>query len=198
MTAASDPPGRLSWAQTRALISSDLDRLAVHLNQPTSWRHRIYFFMLPGFLVLFLHRIARYAYLRHWIVTARLIAIIAIYVTRSEIPPTASLGPAALISHATSVNIFGRIGARVTISGNVAVGGGMGTTDIGGGPGYPVIGDDVTLAYGACVLGPVCIGDGVRVGPGALVTSDVPAGSMVLWDRPRIVRGRVAETPTSA
>lgn len=185
------PPGkeRLSWTETRVLIRSDLRRLALHLNQPDSLSHRIYFFMLPGFLVLFLHRLSRYAYLRGWPGAARMLALLGLYLTRSEIPPTTSIGPSALISHATGVNLFGRIGARLTVSGAGAIGGGMGIEDIGGGPGYPVLGDDVVLAYGACVLGPVRIGNGVHVGPGALVTFDVPEGGLVLWDKPRVIRG---------
>lgn len=185
-TGASAP---LTWAETRALIGSDLDRLAVHLNQGDSFVHRIYFFLLPGFLALFFHRLSRYAYLRGWRGFARLIALLALYVTRAEIPPTTSIGPGALISHATCVNLFGKIGARFTVSGAAAIGGGMGIHDIGGGPGYPVLGDDVILAYGAHVLGAVTIGDGVHVGPGTLVTFDVPAGGLVLWDRPRVIRG---------
>lgn len=180
---------RLTWAETRALIGSDLDRVATHLNQSDSFFHRVYFFLLPGFLALFLHRVSRYAYLRGWRGFARLIALVGLYVTRAEIPPTTSIGPGALISHATCVNLFGTIGARVTISGSCAIGGGMGIQDIGGGPGYPVLGDNVVLAYGSHVLGAVNIGDGVHVGPGTLVTFDVPSGGLVLWDRPRVIRG---------
>lgn len=182
-----DPP--LRWAQTRALIRSDLARLARHLNRPDSLSHRIYFFMLPGFLVLFLHRLSRHAYLAGWPGLARLLALFGLYITRSEIPPTTSIGPSALISHATGVNLFGRIGARFTVSGAGAIGGGMGVDDIGGGPGYPVLGDDVVLAYGACVLGAVRIGNGAHIGPGTLVTFDVPEGGLVLWDKPRVIRG---------
>lgn len=191
------PADQISWAETKNLISSDLQRLSIHLKQENSIIHRIYFFLLPGFLVLFLHRLARYAYLNGWERFARILSLLGLYLTRAEIPPTTSIGPAALISHATCVNLFGRIGARVTISGSTAIGGGMGIQDIGGGPGYPVLGDDVILAYGACVLGAVRIGDGVHVGPGALVTFNVSAGDLVLWDRPRVLRGGAARQQES-
>lgn len=187
-------PARLSWAETRALIGSDLQRLAIHLNQPDSFVHRVYFFLLPGFLALLFHRLSRYAYLRNWRWVARLLALVGLYVTRAEIPPTTSIGPGALISHATCVSLFGTIGARITVTGNAAIGGGMGVQDSGGGPGYPVLGDDVLLAYGSHVLGAVRIGDGVHVGPGTLVTFDVPAGGLVLWDRPRVIRGGAHRT----
>jgi serine O-acetyltransferase len=179
---------RLNWAQTRGLIRSDLDRLAKHLGQSHSFLHRVYFFMLPGFLVLFLHRLSRYAYLKGWAVPARLLALLGLHLTHAEIPPTTSIGPSALIPHAPGISLFGKIGARVTINGAGATGGGFGIDDIGGGPGYPVLGDDVVLAYGAYVLGPVRIGDGVHIGPGTLVTFDVPDNGLVLWDRPRVIR----------
>ena len=178
----------LRWAETRALIRSDLDRLARHLNA-SSFTHRVYFFLLPGMQALFWHRISRYLLLRRWAKTARFLSLFALYLTRAEVPPTTSIGPSALIAHATGVHLFGRIGARFTIQGEGGLGGGFGVDDIGGGPGYPVVGDDVVLAFGAKVLGSVRVGDGVHVGPCALVTSDVPAGALVMWPKPRVILG---------
>ena len=179
----------VSWAQTRRLIASDIDRLAEHLQQPNSLTHRIYFFMLPGLQVLFWHRLSRFLLLKGWRRSARFLSLFAIYLTRAELPPTTSIGPSALIAHATGVYLFGRMGARLTVQGAGGCGGGFGIVDIGGGPGYPVLGDDVVLAFGAKVLGPVRIGDGVRVGPDALVTDDVPAHALVMWPKPRIILG---------
>lgn len=190
MKPLTDPP--LRWAETRALIRSDLDRLADHLQRDTWW-HRAYFALLPGFQALFWHRIARYCLLRGWTVPARIIALLAIYLTRAELPPTSSIGPSALIAHATGVYVFGRVGARLTIQGDGGFGGGFGIDDIGGGPGYAVVGDDVVVAFGARVLGAVRIGNGVRIGPGALVTMDVPDRSLVLWPKPRIIVGGAGE-----
>ena len=184
-------PEPLSWAETRTLIRSDLDRLARHLNA-SSFTHRVYFFLLPGMQALFWHRLSRYLLLRRWAKTARFLSLFALYLTRAEVPPTTSIGPSALIAHATGVHLFGRIGARFTIQGEGGLGGGFGVEDIGGGPGYPVVGDDVVLAFGAKVLGAVQVGDGVHVGPCALVTSDVPAGALVMWPKPRVILGGAA------
>ncbi len=179
----------LSWSETRALIRSDMVRLLEHLESPDQWGHRLYCFFLPGFQALFWHRVTRHLLLKGWRHSARTLSLMAIYLTRAEIPPTTSIGPSALIAHATGVYVFGRIGARVTIRGDGGFGGGFGAEDIGGGPGYPVAGDDVAVAFGARVLGPVRVGDGVNIGPGALVTSDIPAGSLVMWAKPRVIAG---------
>jgi len=196
------PPAQdlpLTWRETRALIRSDLDRLVRHLQQPDTFAHRAYDFLLPGMQALFWHRINRYLLLRGWRRLASVLHLMAIYLTRAEVPPTTSIGPSALIAHATGVYLFGRIGARLTVQGSGGCGGGFGETEIGGGPGYAVLGDDVTLAFGARVLGPVRIGDGVKVGPGALVTDDVPAGALVMWAKPRIIQGgALAAAPAAA
>ena len=187
------PPDRQTWRETRALIRSDLDRVARHLQQPDSLVHRMYFFLLPGVQALFWYRLSRYLLLADWKRLARFVSLFSIYLTRAEIPPTTAIGPSALVAHATNVYLFGRMGARLTVQGDGGCGGGFGVDDIGGGPGYPVLGDDVVLAFGARVLGPVHVGDGARVGPGALVTGDVPARALVMWAKPRVILGGAGE-----
>jgi serine O-acetyltransferase len=175
------------WRDTLALIRSDMDALVAHLEPGAGFSRRIYFALLPGYQALFWHRITRCLLLRGWRLPARLIALWAIYLTRAEIPPTTSLGPSALLTHATGVYLFGRIGARLVVRGDGGFGGGFGGEDIGGGPGYAVVGDDVQVGFGAKVLGPVHIGHRVKLGPGTLVTSDVPDDALVMWSKPRIM-----------
>ena len=186
-----------TWRGTRALIRSDFARICTHMGHGGSWVHRLYYALLPGFQALFWYRLSRCCYLKGWTGPARFISLFAIYLTRSELPPTTAIGHSALIAHPTAVYVFGRIGARLTIQGEGGFGGGFGEEDIGGGPGYAVAGDDVTLAFGARVLGPVQIGHGVRVGPGALVTFDVPDHGLVMWDRPRVIQGGARPTPAA-
>jgi len=182
----------LSWAQTRALIRSDLARIVAHNGGASGAAQRVYYFLLPGMQAMFWFRLARHAYVNGWRNLARFISLLAMYLTRAEIPPTSSIGPSALIAHATGVHVFGRAGARVTIQGDGGLGGGFGVEDIGGGPGYPVLGDDVVVGFGAKVLGAVRLGDGVHVGPCTLVTTDVPDGGLVLWPKPRVMKGGAA------
>jgi serine acetyltransferase len=176
----------ISWAETWSLIRSDMDRLVQHLRSD-SFGHRCYFALLPGFQALLWHRISRYLFLHGWRRMSRCVSLFAMYLTRSEIPPTTSIGPSALIAHPTGVYIFGRVGARLTVHGNGGFGGGFGEEDIGAGPGYAVVGDDVVMAFGARAFGAIRIGDGVKFGPSTQVMCDVPAGGLVLWTQSRII-----------
>ncbi len=52
----------------------------------------------------------------------------------------------------------------------------------------PKLGKGVTLAAGAVIVGNVRIGDGVKIGPNAVVTMDVPAGSLVIAPPARVIQ----------
>lgn len=51
----------------------------------------------------------------------------------------------------------------------------------------PIIGDRVFIGTGAKVLGPITIGDDVRIGANAVVIDDVPSGATVVGAPARIV-----------
>ncbi|MDR3572037.1 MAG: serine acetyltransferase [Candidatus Pacebacteria bacterium] len=72
------------------------------------------------------------------------------------------------------------IGNNVRISPNVVIGG-------RGGPGVPVIEDDVLIGAGACILGQVTVGRGAKVGANSTVVSDVPAGVTVIGVPAKII-----------
>lgn len=114
-------------------------------------------------------RIARYRH-RFWSI-----------VTGAEIPLTTRIGgglvmphPNGIVMHADTV-----IGPNCLIMQNVTLGSNVKDT-------APRIGGHVDLFAGACVLGPVTIGDHARVGALALVLDDVPAGATVVGPRAQI------------
>lgn len=74
-----------------------------------------------------------------------------------------------IVVHANAV-----IGDNVKISQNVTIGGRSGHVAV------PVIEDDVEIGAGACVLGPIRIGRGARIGANAVVLSDVPPGAIAV------------------
>jgi len=108
----------------------------------------------------------------------------------TEIHPAARIGPGLCLAHSQKV-LIGEgvtIGSNVRISHGVSIGGDTGR----GGPkdnvGWPVVGDGVTIALDAIVLGPVTIGDGAFVVAQSFVVKDVPPKAVVAGSPARIVR----------
>ena len=187
----------LSWARTRALIASDAHRMFA-ANGGGSLPQRLFWVLMPTYQALFWYRLSRYCMGRGWRNTARLLFLFNLYRTRVEIPPTTDIGEGCLIGHASGVVLYGRIGARATIYGDAKIGGGIDNSiDIGGGPGYPILGDDVTLGYRAAVLGPFRVGDGARLGPFSLAVYDVPAGAKLRARKSVIMRAPEPATDTT-
>jgi serine O-acetyltransferase len=82
-------------------------------------------------------------------------------------------GPGLSISHPGLLVVNGqaRLGARCRVSQGVTIGASQ--------YGAPVIGDDVFVGPNAQVIGPVRVGHGSTILPGAVVVSDVPPKSTV-------------------
>ncbi|MGY3454177.1 serine O-acetyltransferase EpsC [Bradyrhizobium sp. USDA 4353] len=90
-----------------------------------------------------------------------------------SIHPSARLGAAVFLDHATGIVIgaYADVGDDVTILQNVTIG----RQDALPGR-APRIGRGVLISSGATILGDVAIGDSAKIGADALVTRDVPAG----------------------
>lgn len=175
-----------TWRGTCRLIGSDIDRLATHLGGGGLLR-RAYWFLLPNFQALFWYRLNRFLWLNHLRWPVHGLFLLSLYLHRVELSPTASIGAACLITH-TGGSFYGTAGDRLTIMGLCGAGPWGHKKDVGAGVGNPLIGNDVVLAQLCAVLGPVRIGDGVRIGPGAIVMRDVPAGATVVAARSRTLR----------
>ncbi len=83
------------------------------------------------------------------------------------------------------------IGNNVTLYQGVTLGG----TSMKREKRHPTIGDDVVIGAGARILGPVEIGDRVRIGANAVVTEDVPSDSVVVGVPGRIVSRKGKRVP---
>jgi serine O-acetyltransferase len=66
----------------------------------------------------------------------------------------------------------------------------MGGTTLKQGKRHPTIGNNVVMGTGSVALGPIAIGDGVRVGAGSVVVKSVPPGATVVGIPGRIVGDR--------
>ncbi len=143
----------------------------------------------PGLHAIWLHRAAHGLHTRNLRLVARMVSQFSRFVTGIEIHPGATIGPGFFIDHGMGVVIgeTTEIGEDVTIYQGVTLGG----TGKHGGKRHPTVRDGVTVGAGASVLGPLEVGEGAKIGAGAIVVKDVPANSTVVGNpgRPVIIDG---------
>ncbi|NCT92605.1 serine acetyltransferase [Cellulomonas sp. APG4] len=108
------------------------------------------------------------------------------WVLTVEIPWGTVVGRRLRVFHGAGIVVNDRtvLGDDVTLRQNVTLG-----NVRPDGP-CPVIGDRVELGAGCIVLGGIRVGDDARVGAGAVVTKDVPAGATVVGNPARILEPR--------
>ena len=134
--------------------------------------------LYPGFLVLLFHRIAHFFNGFGFKFIARLISQVARLFTGIEIHPGAKIGKMLFIDHGMGIVIgeTATIGDNCTIYHNVTLGG----TGKDKNKRHPDIGNNVIIGCGAKVLGPIKIGDNVKIGANAVVLKDVPENSTIV------------------
>lgn len=94
-----------------------------------------------------------------------------------DIPPATKIGEGTAFVHnglGCVVNECAVIGKNCKILQNVTIGG------RGEEGGAPVIGDNVLIGAGACILGMIKIGDGAKIGANAVVVKDVPKNATAI------------------
>ncbi|HKG24869.1 MAG TPA: serine O-acetyltransferase EpsC [Thermomicrobiales bacterium] len=126
----------------------------------------------PGLHALMFHRLASALRGRRLNLLARLVSHLGRFLTGIEIHPGATIGRRLFIDHGMGV-VIGEtavIGDDCTLYQGVTLGG----TGKQRGKRHPTLGDDVVVGVGAKILGAVTIGDGARIGGGAVVLRDVP------------------------
>lgn len=116
-----------------------------------------------------------------------------------ELPRSTKVGRRVRISHQSGIVIHpdAVIGDECTIRQNVTIGG----VSMRRG-GAPTLEDGVEVGAGAVIVGRVKVGAQARVGPNAVVMTNVPAGALVVATAPRVIQpppvqsGREAAQPS--
>lgn len=139
----------------------------------------------PGIKAVLLYRIAHFFWKIGMPYLPRYLSDITRELTGIEIHPGAEIGSEFFIDHGAGVVIgeTAEIGNNVTLYAGVVLGG----TSLEQKKRHPIIGNNVVLGTGAKLLGPIKIGDNVKIGANSVVVSDVPSNSVVVGVPGRVI-----------
>ena len=140
----------------------------------------------PGLHALVLHRRAHWcrAHGLHWL--ARFISHLGRFLTGIELHPGATIGRRVFIDHGMGVVVgeTAEIGDDCTIYQGVTLGG---TSLAKGVKRHPTLGRGVIVSANSQVVGGFTVGDGARIGAGAVVLKAVPAGATAVGNPARVL-----------
>lgn len=162
---------------------SDLDIVLERDPAPKSRGEAMLF--SPGLHAIKFYKISHKLYERDQFFFARMVNFISRWCTGADIHPGARIGKRFFIDHASGVVIgeTAEIGDDVSIYQGVTLGG----VSTSKGKRHPTLGNNVVVGTGASILGPINIGDNVKVGAGSVVVKDVPPNSTVVGIPAKIV-----------
>lgn len=126
--------------------------------------------------VIKMYRISNYLYKKRLYSLASIFTHLIRLLFSASIPASCSIGKNTQIKHGglgVVIHNNAVIGENCTIYQHVTIGGKESS-------GTPVIGKNVYIGTGACILGNVRIGDGVKIGANSVVIKDVPENSTVV------------------
>src|ERR1051325_9677469 len=140
----------------------------------------------PGLHAIYIHKLARWCWLRGLRWLGRYISHLGRGLTGIEIHPGAKIGSCVFIDHGMGVVIgeTAEVGDGCTIYQGVTLGG---TSLYRGAKRHPTLGAGVVVGAGAKILGGFLVGDGARIGSNAVVVKEVPAGATVVGVPGRII-----------
>jgi serine O-acetyltransferase len=149
-----------------------------------------------GFHALLFYRFAHGLWKKRFPFIPRALSQLARFLTGIEIHPGATIGSGMFIDHGMGVVIgeTSEIGDNVTLFQGVTLGG----TGKLRGKRHPTLGNHVVVGAGAKVLGPIKIGDYVKIGANSVVLQDVPDHSTVVGIPGKIVRIKDERVPDEA
>jgi serine O-acetyltransferase len=143
--------------------------------------------LYPGLHAIWAYRVAHWLWEHNCKFLGRLVSEIARFITGIEIHPGAKIGRRLFIDHGMGI-VMGEtteIGDDVLIYQGVTLGG----TSLKKEKRHPTLEDHVMVSAGASVIGPVRIGEGSRIGAGAVVVSSSPPWSTIVGIPGKVIEG---------
>lgn len=161
------------------------DIRAIYRNDPAV--RNIEFLLYPGFQAILAHRLIHLMWKLNIPFFPRLLSQVSRFFTGLEIHPGATIGRGFFVDHGAGV-VIGEttvIGDNVVLFHNVTLGG----TGKHHGKRHPTIGSNVFIGTGATLLGPIEVGDNVKIGANTFVVMrDIPSNCSVVGTPARIIK----------
>ncbi|MCF7803498.1 MAG: serine O-acetyltransferase [Candidatus Marinimicrobia bacterium] len=181
------PLGR-AWVEIKNLPRRLVhDFKAIAKNDPAAKNPIETFFVHTPYHAIVMYRITHILHILKVPILPRFLATLMRFWSGLEIHPGAKIGCCFFIDHGTGVVVgeTAEIGHRCVIFHNVTLGG----TGHHKGKRHPTIGNDVLLGTGATLLGPIKVGDNVKVGAETVVINrDIPTNCTVVGAPGKIVK----------
>lgn len=191
--------GHHKISSVRSGIREDILRFATfspaYRPEPT-FKTTVSIFFQPSILCLFLYRTAHYLCLRRWRRLAHAVSRFNLMVHKANIPAESCIGPGCFLGHCPGVTFHGSAGSKLTML-SLAVC--CPNEDSFGWPAEkgPCLGDGVTVGAHAVVIGPVNVGDEVKVATNAWLNVDCPSNKLVCSTKIRQTLRPLGESPVS-
>lgn len=164
-------------------LAEDIETVLAH--DPAARNALEVVLVYPGLHAIWLHRLSHALWRRGLVIAPRVLAHLTRAATGIEIHPGARLGRRVFIDHGMGIVIgeTAAVGDDCLLYKGVVLGG----TSLERRERHPILGRGVVVGTNACVLGPIQLGDGAKVGSNSVVIRDVPSCATVVG-----VPGRVA------
>lgn len=179
---------RLTWKETLARLRADHTRL-VGLLRPRPDGKLSRAILHPSFVCVLLYRVSNHLFRSGHSLRSRFFWQLNMFLTGADIGGPTDIGEGLVILHPPGIAVAGKAGRNLTMMPCSGLGSELGRwNEVGAGPGLPVLGDDVILEPHSGVLGPVRVGNRVRIAAGITVTQPVPDDTVVENPPPRFLR----------
>ena len=137
-----------------------------------------------GLHAILIYRFSHFLWEHKLCLIARIISQIGRFLTGIEIHPAAKIGYGFMIDHGMGVVIgeTTEIGNNVTLYHDVTLGGRKMYDENGHklAKRHPTVKDGVIIGSGAQILGPITLGENVKIGSNAIVIHDIPDNCTVV------------------